>query len=377
MTAPILQIKDLVTHFPIRQGAFGRVRGTVRAVDGVTFEVERGETFGLVGESGCGKSTLGRSILRLIEPTSGSVRFDGQELVGMPPAQLRKLRRRMQLIFQDPYASLNPRMKVREIVGEGLAIHRLASGAERERRVAALLEKMGLGAEAMDRYPHEFSGGQRQRIGIARALAVGPELVIADEPISSLDVSIQAQIVNLMVDLQAELGLTYVFIAHDLKIIEYISTRVAVMYLGKIVELASAAELYRAPKHPYTQALLSAIPVPDPTRKRERIILPGDVPSPANPPPGCPFHPRCRGAAALQAGWRAPSGIVLPDRRGGERWSEACNQLTSHPTIPATTPTFLAGKRSSGHRTSTSILRDYGPGHKTPDVHPSRLWPGP
>jgi len=294
MTAPILQIKDLVTHFPIRQGAFGRVRGTVRAVDGVTFEVERGETFGLVGESGCGKSTLGRSILRLIEPTSGSVRFDGQDLVGMPPAQLRKLRRRMQLIFQDPYASLNPRMKVREIVGEGLAIHRLASGAERERRVAALLEKMGLGAEAMDRYPHEFSGGQRQRIGIARALAVGPELVIADEPISSLDVSIQAQIVNLMVDLQAELGLTYVFIAHDLKIIEYISTRVAVMYLGKIVELASAAELYRAPKHPYTQALLSAIPVPDPTRKRERIILPGDVPSPANPPPGCPFHPRCR-----------------------------------------------------------------------------------
>ncbi len=294
MTAPILQIKDLVTHFPIRQGAFGRVRGTVRAVDGVTFEVERGETFGLVGESGCGKSTLGRSILRLIEPTSGSVRFDGQELVGMPPAQLRKLRRRMQLIFQDPYASLNPRMKVREIVGEGLAIHRLASGAERERRVAALLEKMGLGAEAMDRYPHEFSGGQRQRIGIARALAVGPELVIADEPISSLDVSIQAQIVNLMVDLQAELGLTYVFIAHDLKIIEYISTRVAVMYLGKIVELASAAELYRAPKHPYTQALLSAIPVPDPTRKRERIILPGDVPSPANPPPGCPFHPRCQ-----------------------------------------------------------------------------------
>ncbi len=294
MTAPILQIKDLVTHFPIRQGAFGRVRGTVRAVDGVTFEVERGETFGLVGESGCGKSTLGRSILRLIEPTSGSVRFDGQDLVGMPPAQMRKLRRRMQLIFQDPYASLNPRMKVREIVGEGLAIHRLASGAERERRVAALLEKMGLGAEAMDRYPHEFSGGQRQRIGIARALAVGPELVIADEPISSLDVSIQAQIVNLMVDLQAELGLTYVFIAHDLKIIEYISTRVAVMYLGKIVELASAAELYRAPKHPYTQALLSAIPVPDPTRKRERIILPGDVPSPANPPPGCPFHPRCR-----------------------------------------------------------------------------------
>ncbi len=283
MTAPILQIKDLVTHFPIRQGAFGRIRGTVRAVDGVTFEVERGETFGLVGESGCGKSTLGRSILRLIEPTSGSVRFDGQELVGMPPAQMRKLRRRMQLIFQDPYASLNPRMKVREIVGEGLAIHRLASGAERERRVAALLEKMGLGAEAMDRYPHEFSGGQRQRIGIARALAVGPELVIADEPISSLDVSIQAQIVNLMVDLQAELGLTYVFIAHDLKIIEYISTRVAVMYLGRIVELASAAELYRAPKHPYTQALLSIPPENVSASFCPEMFLRPRIPRPAAP----------------------------------------------------------------------------------------------
>jgi peptide/nickel transport system ATP-binding protein len=293
MTEPILQVEDLVTHFPLRTGPFGRITGTVRAVDGVSFEVKRGETFGLVGESGCGKSTLGRSILRLIEPTSGSIRFDGQELVGLPHAQLRQLRRKMQLIFQDPYASLDPRMKVRGIVGEGLAIHRLAKGADRERRVADLLEKMGLGAESMDRYPHEFSGGQRQRIGIARALAVNPELVIADEPISSLDVSIQAQIVNLMVDLQRELELTYIFIAHDLKIIEYISTRVAVMYLGKIVELADAAELYRSPKHPYTQALMSAIPVPDPERKRERIILPGDVPSPANPPPGCPFHPRC------------------------------------------------------------------------------------
>ena len=298
MTAPILKIENLATHFPLRSGAFGRIVGTVKAVDGVSFEVARGETFGLVGESGCGKSTLGRSILRLIEPTSGSVSFDGQELMGLPHAQLRRLRRRMQLIFQDPYASLNPRMKVREIIGEGLAIHRLAFGAERERRVAALLEKMGLGADSLDRYPHEFSGGQRQRIGIARALAVDPELVIADEPISSLDVSIQAQIVNLMVDLQRELGLTYIFIAHDLKIIEYISTRVAVMYLGKIVELADAADIYRAPKHPYTQALLSAIPVPDPERKRVRIILPGDVPSPAHPPPGCPFHPRCPQAFA-------------------------------------------------------------------------------
>ena len=298
MSAPILQVENLVTHFPLRRGALGRRVGTVRAVDGVTFDVRRGETFGLVGESGCGKSTLGRTLLRLIEPTSGSIRFDGQELVGMAAADLRRLRRRMQLIFQDPYASLDPRMRVRDIVGEGLAIHRLANGAERERRVASLLEKMGLGPEAMDRYPHEFSGGQRQRIGIARALALGPELVIADEPISSLDVSIQAQIVNLLVDLQRELGLTYIFIAHDLKIVEYVSTRVAVMYLGKIVELADAAELYRAPRHPYTQALLSAVPVPDPERKRMRIILDGDVPSPANPPPGCPFHPRCPHAFA-------------------------------------------------------------------------------
>ncbi len=298
MPAPILEVENLVTHFPLRRGAFGRRVGTVRAVDGVTFDVQRGETFGLVGESGCGKSTLGRTLLRLIEPTSGSIRFDGQELVGMAPADLRRLRRRMQLIFQDPYASLDPRMRVRQIVGEGLAIHRLANGAERDRRVASLLEKMGLGPEAMERYPHEFSGGQRQRIGIARALAVGPELVIADEPISSLDVSIQAQIVNLLVDLQRELGLTYIFIAHDLKIVEYVSTRVAVMYLGKIVELADAAELYRAPRHPYTQALLSAVPVPDPQRKRMRIILAGDVPSPANPPPGCPFHPRCPQAFA-------------------------------------------------------------------------------
>lgn len=293
MSAPILQVENLATHFPLRRGAFGRRVGTVRAVDGVSFEVRRGETFGLVGESGCGKSTLARTLLRLIEPTAGSIRFDARELVGMPPAELRRLRRRMQLIFQDPYASLDPRMRVKDIVGEGLAIHRLARGAERERQVASLLQKMGLGPEAMDRFPHEFSGGQRQRIGIARALAVGPELVIADEPISSLDVSIQAQIVNLLVDLQRELGLTYVFIAHDLKIVEYVSTRVAVMYLGKIVELADAAVLYRSPRHPYTQALLSAVPVPDPERKRTRIILPGDVPSPANPPPGCPFHPRC------------------------------------------------------------------------------------
>jgi peptide/nickel transport system ATP-binding protein len=293
MIEPILQVRDLATHFPVKKGAFGRVVGTVKAVDGVSFDIHRGETLGLVGESGCGKSTLGRSILRLIEPTAGSVRFEGQELTALSAKELRPLRRKMQLIFQDPYASLDPRMKVREIVGEGLAIHRLASGQAREKKVADLLARMGMGSDSLDRYPHEFSGGQRQRIGIARSLAVGPELVIADEPISSLDVSIQAQIVNLLLDLQRELGLTYLFIAHDLKIVEYVSTRVVVMYLGKIVEMADAAELYRRPKHPYTQALLSAVPIPDPERKRERIILPGDVPSPANPPIGCPFHTRC------------------------------------------------------------------------------------
>jgi peptide/nickel transport system ATP-binding protein len=293
MTGPLLQVRDVKTHFPMRGGLLGRVRGTVKAVDGVSFDVVRGETLGLVGESGCGKSTLGRTLLRLIEPTAGSIRFEGQELTGLSQRELGLLRRRMQLIFQDPYASLNPRMTVREIVGEPFAIHGLARGREREEKVLALLDLMGLPREAMERYPHEFSGGQRQRIGIARSIALRPDLVIADEPISALDVSIQAQIVNLLVDLQRELKLTYLFIAHDLKIVEYISTRVAVMYLGKIVELADAAELYHRPRHPYTQALLSAVPVPDPDHKRTRIILQGDVPSPLAPPPGCAFHPRC------------------------------------------------------------------------------------
>jgi peptide/nickel transport system ATP-binding protein len=293
MTEPLLQVREVKTHFPVRGGVLGRVRGTVKAVDGVSFDVRRGETLGLVGESGCGKSTLGRTLLRLIDPTAGSIRFEGQELTGLSQRELRPLRRRMQLIFQDPYASLNPRMTVRDIIGEPFAIHGLARGREREEKVLALLELMGLPREAMERYPHEFSGGQRQRIGIARSIAMRPDLVIADEPISALDVSIQAQIVNLLVDLQRELKLTYVFIAHDLKIVEYISTRVAVMYLGKIVELADAADLYRRPRHPYTQALLSAVPVPDPDHKKTRIILQGDVPSPLAPPPGCAFHPRC------------------------------------------------------------------------------------
>jgi peptide/nickel transport system ATP-binding protein len=293
VTEPLLQVRDLVTHFSAHHGLWGKSEGTVRAVDGVSLEIQRGETLGLVGESGCGKSTLGRSVLRLVEPTAGSVRFDGQELAALTQRQLRPLRRRLQLIFQDPYASLNPRMTVGEIVGEGLVIHKLASGRKRQERVEELIQKMGLAPDAIDRYPHEFSGGQRQRIGIARALAVSPELVIADEPVSALDVSVQAQIVNLLMDLQRELGLTYLFIAHDLKLIEHVSNRVAVMYLGKIVELADAAELYRRPKHPYTQALLSAVPVPDPERRRTRIILQGEVPSPIHPPPGCAFHPRC------------------------------------------------------------------------------------
>ncbi len=293
MSEPLLQVREVRTHFPVRGGVLGRVRGTVKAVDGVSFDVVRGETLGLVGESGCGKSTLGRTLLRLIEPTAGSIRFEGQELTGLSQPQLRPLRRRMQLIFQDPYASLNPRMTVRELIGEPFAIHGLARGREREEQVRALLDLMGLPRDALGRYPHEFSGGQRQRIGIARSLALRPDLVIADEPISALDVSIQAQIINLLADLQRELKLTYLFIAHDLKIVEYLSTRVAVMYLGRIIELAGAQELYRRPRHPYTQALLSAVPVPDPEHKRARILPQGDVPSPLSPPPGCTFHPRC------------------------------------------------------------------------------------
>ncbi|MHB8874273.1 MAG: ABC transporter ATP-binding protein [Myxococcaceae bacterium] len=291
--APLLEVQDLHTSYPVRGGVLGTVAGRLRAVDGVSFTIRRGETLGLVGESGCGKSTLGRSVLRLIEPDRGTVRFDGVEVTGLGRAPLRALRRRMQLIFQDPFASLDPRMTVADIVGEPLAIHRLAKGREREAKVAALLDQMGLSRDAAHRYPHEFSGGQRQRIGIARSLAMRPDFVVADEPISALDVSIQAQIVNLLMDLQRELKLTYLFIAHDLKIIEHISTRVAVMYLGRIVELADARDLYRRPRHPYTQALLAAVPVADPRQRAQRPILAGDPPSPLDPPRGCAFHPRC------------------------------------------------------------------------------------
>jgi len=289
----LLEIHNLKKYFPVGAGLFSRHKGEVRAVDGVSLTVEEGETLGLVGESGCGKSTLGRTILRLIEPTAGEVRFQGKNVLSLSQRQLRDMRREMQIIFQDPYASLNPRMRVGEIIGEGLEIHDIAKGKKKRERVMELLNQVGLREEHYDRYPHEFSGGQRQRIGIARALAVNPKFIVADEPVSSLDVSIQAQIINLLQELQEKMHLTYFFISHDLRVVEHISHRVAIMYLGKIVEIANSETIYRDAKHPYTRALLSAVPIPDPNRKKERIILEGDVPSPVNPPPGCSFHPRC------------------------------------------------------------------------------------
>jgi oligopeptide transport system ATP-binding protein len=290
---PLLAIKHLKKHFPIKGGVFSKTIGYVYAVDDITFTLEKGETLGLVGESGCGKSTTGRTILRLIEPTDGVIYFEGQNITNLDKGAMRALRREMQIIFQDPYASLNPRMTVGSIIGEPLEIHKIAKGSEKEERVASLLQKVGLRAEDMRKYPHEFSGGQRQRIGIARALALNPKLIVCDEPVSALDVSIQAQVINLLEDLQAEFGLSYLFIAHNLNVVEHISNRVAVMYLGQIVELASDQELYKNPQHPYTEALLSAVPIPDPTLKKKRIILEGDVPSPITPPKGCHFHTRC------------------------------------------------------------------------------------
>jgi oligopeptide/dipeptide ABC transporter ATP-binding protein len=291
--APLLSVRDLSKHYTRKSGLFGGDTSVVRAVDGVSFDVLPGETLALVGESGCGKTTTGRAILRLIEPTTGEVTFEGQNVLRLDAASMRRLRRRMQIIFQDPFSSLNPRMSVGAIVREGLTIHRMAEGAEADRRVRQLLEEVGLRPEYANRYPHEFSGGQRQRIGIARALSVEPNFIVCDEPVSALDVSVQAQVVNLLQDLQRDRGLAYLFIAHDLSVVEHIADRVAVMYLGHIVELASSRDLYREPLMPYTQALLSAVPVPDPAAKRERIVLQGDVPSPANPPSGCVFHPRC------------------------------------------------------------------------------------
>ncbi|HXT54085.1 MAG TPA: dipeptide ABC transporter ATP-binding protein [Candidatus Eisenbacteria bacterium] len=293
MTMSLLEIRDLKKYFPVGDGLFSRKKGNVKAVDGVNLTINEGETLGLVGESGCGKSTLGRTILRLIEPTSGEVIFHDKNLLALSARELREMRREMQIIFQDPYASLNPRMRVGDIIGEGLEIHKLARGRAKRDRIMELLHQVGLREDHYPRYPHEFSGGQRQRIGIARALAVSPKFIVCDEPVSSLDVSIQAQIINLLQELQERMHLTYLFISHDLRVVEHISHRVAIMYLGKVVEIAAGETIYRDAKHPYTRALLSAVPMPETSRKKERIVLEGDVPSPVNPPSGCTFHPRC------------------------------------------------------------------------------------
>jgi len=293
VTEPLLSVRNLKKTFPITRGVFARKVGEVRAVHDVSFDIMPGETLSLVGESGCGKTTTGRAILRLIEPTSGEVKFAGRDILKLNPAEMRALRREMQIIFQDPVSSLNPRMTVGAAIREGMTIHRLAEGSEADKRVERLLDEVGLRKEYATRYPHEFSGGQRQRIGIARALAVEPRFIVCDEPVSALDVSVQAQVINLLRDLQKERGLTYLFIAHDLSVVKHMSDRVAVMYLGKIVELAKGEDLYREPTMPYTQALLSAVPIADPGIEKKRILLEGDVPSPANPPSGCVFHPRC------------------------------------------------------------------------------------
>jgi len=316
----LLEVKNLKVHFPVRHGIFSRVRESVKAVDGVSFRLAPGETLGLVGESGCGKSTLARAILRLVEPTAGEIYLNGKNLTLLRGSALRARRRKFQMIFQDPFGSLNPRMTVEDIVGEALDIHGLTDSASaRRKRIVELLQLVGLDAAYAQRYPHEFSGGQRQRIGIARAVAVEPELIVCDEPVSALDVSVQAQIINLLQDLQQQRGMAYLFIAHDLAVVEHISRRVMVMYLGKIVEQAAAKDIIRAPQHPYTQALISAVPEMDADTKKQRIILPGDVPSPIHPPGGCPFHPRCPIAVA-----RCKTDVPLLEESEGRHFA-ACH----------------------------------------------------
>jgi len=330
VTGPLLEVDGLVKHFPVRRGLLGRVSGAVRAVDGVSFTLAAGQTLGVVGESGCGKSTLGRLVLRLIEPSAGRVRFDGTDLCLLDATALRQRRRAMQIIFQDPFSSLDPRMTVGQILAEPLLLHGLRRGRQGE-RVAELLHTVGLGAEHTQRYPHEFSGGQRQRIGIARALAVEPKLIVCDEPVSALDVSVQAQVVNLLQDLQQRFGLAYIFIAHDLAVVRHIATQVAVMYLGRIVERADKRTLFSAPRHPYTQALLSAIPLPEPGGNRQRILLAGDVPSPMAPPSGCHFHTRCVHAEPRCA-QSAPALIDNDDHAVAcHRW----NEITAPPSLRA------------------------------------------
>jgi len=335
---PLVSVRNLKKSFPIKKGIFAREVGAVQAVNDVSFDVARGETLGVVGESGCGKTTTGRTILRLIEPTSGEITFGGRDVRSMGTSELRALRREMQIIFQDPVSSLNPRMTVGSIIREGLTIHHLAEGAAADARVRQLLQEVGLRPEYATRYPHEFSGGQRQRIGIARALSVEPKFIVCDEPVSALDVSVQAQVINLLVDLQHEHDLTYLFIAHDLSVIEHIADRVAVMYLGKVVELATRDDLYREPLMPYTQALLSAVPVADPKARKDRIILQGDVPSPANPPSGCVFHPRCHHPAKDEACSR----IVPPLEEKAPGHFAACIKQ------PPTTITWEQQKQAGG-----------------------------
>ncbi len=346
---PLLEVRDLCTYFPVKRGLLQRIVGHVRAVDGVSLSLQKGQTLGLVGESGCGKSTVGRSILRLVTPTSGSVHFDNNDVFAAHGADLKKLRRRMQIIFQDPFGSLNPRMRIGSAIAEPILVHQLAKGSEVHDRVAVLLKKVGLSPDYAQRYPHEFSGGQRQRIGIARALALEPDFIVCDEPVSALDVSIQAQILNLLSDLKQELGLSYLFIAHNLAVVQHFCDQLAVMYLGKIVEIGSREEVIDNPRHPYTQALLSAAPMPDPTRRKARIMLTGEVPSPINPPTGCSFHPRCNLARKCTEHHPEPEIVTLTQRGQTDRVMRQCVEQV---------PRLESVEQASAHQTACWYQRE-------------------